>query len=102
MTNVSPRPFRGGRDRRGTGSGVRAGSRLRRYVDSSGLTSGPYPLQGRQSPTWTDPRPRGNDHGMRSIWKGAISFGLVSIPVKLYSATEERDVSFHQVHREDA
>jgi len=39
--------------------------------------------------------------GMRSIWKGAISFGLVSIPVKLYSATEERDVSFHQVHRED-
>src|SRR5205085_1104396 len=41
------------------------------------------------------------DHGMRSIWKGAISFGLVSIPVKLYSATEEKDVSFHQVHRED-
>ncbi|MQA05132.1 MAG: Ku protein [Streptosporangiales bacterium] len=39
---------------------------------------------------------------MRSIWKGAISFGLVSIPVKLYSATEERNVSFHQVHREDA
>ncbi|MHB2022798.1 MAG: non-homologous end joining protein Ku [Mycobacteriales bacterium] len=38
---------------------------------------------------------------MRSIWKGAISFGLVSIPVKLYSATEERDVSFHQVHRAD-
>jgi DNA end-binding protein Ku len=38
---------------------------------------------------------------MRSIWKGAISFGLVSIPVKLYSATEEKDVSFHQVHRTD-
>jgi DNA end-binding protein Ku len=38
---------------------------------------------------------------MRSIWKGAISFGLVTIPVKLYSATEERDVSFHQVHRDD-
>src|ERR1700755_2197371 len=38
---------------------------------------------------------------MRSIWKGAISFGLVSIPVKLYSATEERDVSFHQVRRTD-
>ena len=38
---------------------------------------------------------------MRSIWKGSVSFGLVSIPVKLYSATEERDVSFHQVHRED-
>jgi DNA end-binding protein Ku len=38
---------------------------------------------------------------MRSIWKGAISFGLVTIPVKLYSATEEKDVSFHQVHRVD-
>jgi DNA end-binding protein Ku len=38
---------------------------------------------------------------MRSIWKGAISFGLVSIPVKLYSATEERDVAFHQVRRSD-
>jgi Ku protein len=38
---------------------------------------------------------------MRSIWKGAISFGLVTIPVKLYSATEQRDVSFHQVHRAD-
>ncbi|MFC0037584.1 Ku protein [Actinomadura rayongensis] len=38
---------------------------------------------------------------MRSIWKGAISFGLVTIPVKLYSATEQRDVSFHQVHRTD-
>lgn len=38
---------------------------------------------------------------MRSIWKGAISFGLVTIPVKLYSATEQRDVSFHQVHRQD-
>ena len=38
---------------------------------------------------------------MRSIWKGAISFGLVSIPVRLYTATEEKDVSFHQVHRDD-
>jgi DNA end-binding protein Ku len=38
---------------------------------------------------------------MRSIWKGAVSFGLVSIPVKLYTATEEKDVSFHQVHRDD-
>ncbi len=38
---------------------------------------------------------------MRSIWKGAISFGLVTIPVKLYSATEQKDVSFHQVRRTD-
>jgi DNA end-binding protein Ku len=38
---------------------------------------------------------------MRSIWKGAVSFGLVSIGVKMYTATEERDVSFHQVRRQD-
>ncbi|WBB59724.1 Ku protein [Streptomyces sp. WMMC500] len=38
---------------------------------------------------------------MKSIWKGAISFGLVSIPVQLYSATEEHGVSFKQVHAED-
>ncbi|MEO3842131.1 Ku protein [Streptomyces sp. B22F1] len=38
---------------------------------------------------------------MKSIWKGAISFGLVSIPVQLYSATEERGVSFRQVHAAD-
>jgi DNA end-binding protein Ku len=38
---------------------------------------------------------------VRAIWKGAISFGLVTIPVKLYSATEEKDVSFHQVRRSD-
>ncbi|MGY0234450.1 non-homologous end joining protein Ku [Longispora urticae] len=38
---------------------------------------------------------------MRAIWKGAVSFGLVAISVKLYSATEEKDVRFHQVHRAD-
>src|SRR5919109_1495710 len=38
---------------------------------------------------------------MRAIWKGAVSFGLVSISVKLYSATEEKDIRFHQVHRDD-
>lgn len=37
----------------------------------------------------------------RSIWKGAISFGLVTIPVKLFSATEEKDISFRQVHPAD-
>lgn len=37
----------------------------------------------------------------QSIWKGAISFGLVSIPVRLFSATEEKDISFRQVHRAD-
>ncbi len=38
---------------------------------------------------------------MRSMWKGAISFGLVMIPVRLYAATEQKDISFRQVHRED-
>ncbi|HEY9395952.1 Ku protein [Nocardioides sp. NPDC006303] len=38
---------------------------------------------------------------MRAIWKGAVSFGLVSVPVKLYSATESHDVSFRQVHQSD-
>ena len=38
---------------------------------------------------------------MRSMWKGAISFGLVMIPVKLYAATEQKDIAFRQVHRAD-
>ena len=38
---------------------------------------------------------------MRSIWKGAVSFGLVNVPVKLYSATESHDVTFRQVHAKD-
>ena len=38
---------------------------------------------------------------MRAIWKGAISFGLVHVPVKVYSATQSHDVSLHQVHDED-
>lgn len=38
---------------------------------------------------------------MRAIWKGAVSFGLVNVPVKLYAATESRDISFRQVHAKD-
>ncbi|MGF1647589.1 MAG: Ku protein [Kineosporiaceae bacterium] len=38
---------------------------------------------------------------MRAIWKGAVSFGLVNVPVRLYTATQENDVRFHQVHRAD-
>lgn len=38
---------------------------------------------------------------MRSIWKGAISFGLVSIPIKVVSATESHGVSFRQIHTVD-
>lgn len=38
---------------------------------------------------------------MRSIWKGSITFGLVNVPVKVYSATEDHDVPMHQVHDKD-
>ncbi len=38
---------------------------------------------------------------MHSMWKGAISFGLVMIPVRLYAATEQNDLAFRQVHRPD-
>ncbi|GGI44948.1 DNA end-binding protein Ku [Agromyces flavus] len=38
---------------------------------------------------------------MRAVWKGAVTFGLVNVPVKLYSATEDHDVSLHQVHDKD-
>jgi DNA end-binding protein Ku len=38
---------------------------------------------------------------MRSLWKGAINFGLVTIPVKLYTATEQKDVRFRLLHRKD-
>jgi DNA end-binding protein Ku len=38
---------------------------------------------------------------MRPIWSGTISFGLVSVPVRMFSATESKDVRFHFVHRKD-
>lgn len=38
---------------------------------------------------------------MRAIWSGSIAFGLVNVPVKLYSATESHDVDMHQVHQKD-
>ena len=38
---------------------------------------------------------------MRALWKGAINFGLVTIPVKLYTATEQKDVRFRLLHRKD-
>jgi len=37
---------------------------------------------------------------MRSIWKGSINFGMVAIPAKLYSATDDKRVSLHQIHGE--
>ncbi|GAC1494449.1 MAG: hypothetical protein NVS2B15_15770 [Pseudarthrobacter sp.] len=38
---------------------------------------------------------------MRAIWKGAIAFGLVNVPVKVYSATEDHDIRLHRVHNAD-
>jgi DNA end-binding protein Ku len=38
---------------------------------------------------------------VRAIWNGVISFGLVTVPVRLYAATSNHDVRFHQVHRPD-
>ncbi|MDT7806153.1 MAG: end-binding protein Ku, partial [Actinomycetota bacterium] len=38
---------------------------------------------------------------MRAMWKGSVSFGLVSIPVQLYAATENKNVSLRQVHEAD-
>jgi DNA end-binding protein Ku len=37
---------------------------------------------------------------MHTVWKGAISFGLVHVPVKMHSATEDRDIHFRQLHKE--
>ena len=38
---------------------------------------------------------------MRPIWKGALTFGLVNIPVGLYSATTRNDLSFRLLHAKD-
>jgi len=38
---------------------------------------------------------------MQAIWRGAINFGLISIPVRLFSATEEKSVRFNLLHKED-
>lgn len=38
---------------------------------------------------------------MRTLWKGAITFGLITIPVKLYSAVQEKSLKFHMLHEED-
>jgi DNA end-binding protein Ku len=38
---------------------------------------------------------------MKTIWKGAISFGLVTIPVRVYMATEEKSLKFNQLHQKD-
>ena len=37
----------------------------------------------------------------RALWKGAVSFGMVTIPIRLYTATEEKDISFNMLHKKD-
>jgi DNA end-binding protein Ku len=37
----------------------------------------------------------------KSIWNGTITFGMVNVPVKLYSATESKSIHFHEVHAKD-
>ena len=38
---------------------------------------------------------------LKSIWKGSIAFGLVNIPVRLYSATESQNLASHMLHKKD-
>jgi DNA end-binding protein Ku len=47
------------------------------------------------------PHPHHWEHPMQTVWKGSIAFGMVSIPVRLVSATEEKDVPLRQVHEAD-
>jgi DNA end-binding protein Ku len=44
-------------------------------------------------------RPRDNQGMARALWSGTISFGLVSVPVRLYPATRRKDVRFHEIDR---
>ena len=37
----------------------------------------------------------------RSLWNGTVTFGMVNIPIKLYTATESKTVHFHEVHQKD-
>src|SRR5712691_9385564 len=44
-------------------------------------------------------RARHNQKMARAVWSGTISFGLVSVPVRLYPATRRKDVRFHEIDR---
>ncbi|MDX9873175.1 MAG: Ku protein, partial [Clostridia bacterium] len=37
---------------------------------------------------------------MHTMWKGSVSFGLVNIPIKMFAATEERDIRFRYLQKE--
>src|SRR3954451_18792073 len=72
-------------------------------VASIGSTGSVWHLFGRLSGHggWRNTCDTGHPDHMRAIWKGAVSFGLVSVPVKLSSATESKDISFRQVHAKE-
>ena len=36
---------------------------------------------------------------MHTVWKGAISFGLVNIPIRMFTATENKDIKFRYIHK---
>src|SRR5690348_11806585 len=54
-------------------------------------------------PSRFQPLRRGDEPRMppRSIWSGTISFGLVSVPVRMHSATQSKELKFHFVHKDD-
>jgi DNA end-binding protein Ku len=54
-----------------------------------------------QPPAVIDRRYSSGDDAMRSIWKGNISFALVTIPISLFSATRRNELSFHYLHKKD-
>src|SRR6185295_13032620 len=58
-------------------------------------------LESRSRASSGTPRHEGVRMPPRSMWKGAISFGLVTIPVAVYPATEEKSLKFNQLHDED-
>lgn len=49
----------------------------------------------------TQNRDRFKENPMRSIWRGALSFGLIHIPVRLYSASRSRELKFKMLHKQD-
>jgi DNA end-binding protein Ku len=52
-------------------------------------------------PRVTNPVPGTGAHMPRSIWNGTVTFGLVNVPIKLYTATESKTVHFHELHAKD-
>src|SRR5436189_2471920 len=58
-----------------------------------------YPRGGRPATRWRRTRPHNSSRMARAVWSGTISFGLVSVPVRLYPATRRKDMRFHEIDR---